>query len=400
VSTVSDVLAAPPLAPGSITTPPPARAVLLYLDALRTWREDLQRALASLDRRAAVSSTPDAFTGDLTLALSLAESIDRRTDELIATWDSGRVGPDELHAIAALIWSRLPDPLGNPSAFTLSEATTLASALEARLDARLDSDLIAGSGAADRIAPLRDTLSRCRTLSATLGRRAGEADRLAAELDIALQGEKGPVAVGADVRRIADAAEYLERDLIKETSLRATVEADAARLGARLRELHSIEAQVRADAERCRAKIADAPRLGVPDLDVIGPVPAVPDGAQEPGTWHAAQAELDAFRVRVDQVAAVLAEAGRRFTAPLAERAELRGLAEAYRAKAAAVGLVEEPALDRAFQELHGLLWRVPCDLVAARPLVARYGQAVQLAVAAVRDPSVRNDKTEIEADR
>ena len=176
-------LASPPTPPGSLTSPAPPRDVLHYLDELRRWRDDLRSALDALDRRTQVASTADAFTADLTLALSLSESIGRRTDELITTWDSGRVGDKELAQLAQLMWGRLPDALGNPSAFSLSEATTLAAALEARLAARLDADTIAGSGAADRIAPLRETLVRCHDLATTLERRVDEANALADQLD-------------------------------------------------------------------------------------------------------------------------------------------------------------------------------------------------------------------------
>ncbi|MCW2527854.1 MAG: hypothetical protein JWM76_2714 [Pseudonocardiales bacterium] len=380
MSVVTGPLAAPPAAPGSITSPPGARTFLLYLDSLSQWGTELRQALGSLDRRAAVSSTPDDFTADLVLALSLSESIERRTAELTTTWDSGRVGPNELAHIAQLIWSRLPDALGNPSAFTLSEATTLASALEARLAARLDADSIAGSGAADRIAPLRETLARCRILSQTLGRHGGEPDELMAELEGALAGTTGPAALGAEISRIADAAELLERDLIKETSLRSTVELTAARLTQRLTELQSLETRTRADAVLCREKIADAPNLAVPDVDALGPVPAIPDGSQAPGSWTAVRAELDTYSARVELVARALAEASRRFTAPLTERAELRGLADAYRAKSAAAGLIEDPALDQAYQRARAVLWSAPCDLAAATPLVEAYSQAVQAA--------------------
>jgi hypothetical protein len=389
-------LAAAPTAPGSLTTPAPPRVVLAFLDELRRWRDELKTVLGSLDRRAQVSSAPDTFTSDLTLALSLSESIDRRTNELIKVWDSGRVGDKELAQIAQLMWGRLPDPLGNPSAFSLSEATTLAAALEARLAARLDADTIAGSGAADRIGPLRETLARCRDLSATLGRRGGEAEALTEQLETALGGDAGPTALGKEVGRIADAAELLERDLIKETSLRASVARDAAALAARITELTATEASVRKTAERCRDKIAAPPRLAVPDVAALGRVPLIPDGPDEPGTWKAARAALDAYRSRLDQAAAALDEAGRRYAAPLTERAELRGLAEAYRAKAGAAGLAEDPTLGEGFEALRAVLWQAPCDLAAARPLVAAYGQAVQIAVGAIAvvEPPVRGDAT------
>ena len=375
-------LASPPTPPGSLTSPAPPRDVLHYLDELRRWRDDLRSALDALDRRTQVASTADAFTADLTLALSLSESIGRRTDELITTWDSGRVGDKELAHLAQLMWGRLPDALGNPSAFSLSEATTLAAALEARLAARLDADTIAGSGAADRIAPLRETLVRCHDLATTLERRVDEANALADQLETALASDGKTLA--AEFGRIADAAELLERDLIKETALRASVSRDAATLGDRIAQLTTTAAAVRETAQRCREKIADPPRLGVPDVEALGPVPPVPDGADVPGSWTAARAALDAYQARLQQAAAALAEAGRRFAATLAERAELRGLAQAYRAKAAAAGLIEDPGLDAQFTAARAELWRAPCDIAAARGLVETYGHAVQVAVGAI----------------
>lgn len=379
-------LAAPPSPPGSLINPPAAAEVMAFLDALRVWKDQLRASLASLDRRAQVATKPDSFTADLTLALSLWESIDRRNTELVAAWDSGRVLVKELAHVAQLLWGRLPDALGNPTAFSLGEATTLAAALEARLDARLDADTIAGSGAADRIGPLRETLVRCRKLAETLGRRGGEADQLAGRLESALASTDGPAAVGARVDAVADAAELLERDLIKETSLRAAVQAAAADVAARVAALGAVQAQVQASADRCRDKIVGPPRIAVPDASVLGPVPSIPSGPEEPGAWTAAAGRLAAYRARVDQVAAALAEAGRRFEAPLAERAELRGLLEAYRAKAGGAGLAEDPGLGELFEPARRVLWQAPCYLAGARPLVAAYERAVQMAVDGRRD--------------
>ncbi|HEY7047751.1 MAG TPA: hypothetical protein VH373_11065 [Jatrophihabitantaceae bacterium] len=375
-------LASPPTPPGSLTVPAAPRAVLAYLDELRRWRDDLRSALNALDRRAQVATDADAFTGDLTLALSLAESISRRTDELITTWDSGRVGDTELAQLAQLMWGRLPDALGNPTAFSLSEATTLAAALEARLAARLDADTIAGSGAADRLTPLRETLARCHDLAATLERRADDVDALATDLEKALATDAKTL--GAEVARIADAAEVLERDLIKELALRTSVSRDAALLTTRVAELTMTAAEVQETAQRCREKIADPPRLAVPVVTALGPVPPVPDGPDQPGTWTAARIALDEYQGRLDRADAALAEAGRRYAAPLTERAELRGLADAYRAKAGAAGLAEDPALDAQWGRLRDVLWQAPCDLAASRERLDEYSQAVQVAVGAV----------------
>lgn len=375
-------LAAPPTAPGSLTAPAGPRSVGRYLDETRRWRDDLKAVLGSLDERAQLSSAPDAFTGDLTLAMSLSESIDRRTEDLIRVWDGGRVGDAELAQIAQLTWGRLPDPLGNPTAFSLIEASTLVAALESRLAARLDADPIAGSGVADRIAPLRATLVRCRRLAATLGRDTGEVEQLSELLDSAL-GENGDAArVGPEVNRILDAADAIERDLITLTTLRASVARDAAELASRVAELTTRQTAANATAELCREKILCPPRLAVPNLAALGPIPPVPPEAAAPGTWSAAHSGLREYSDRLDRAAAALAEAHRRYAAPLAERAELRGLTEAYQAKAGAAGLAEDRTLDAEIAAVRSVLWQAPCDLETARPLVHTYGQAVQAAIA------------------
>lgn len=375
-------LAAPPTAPGSLTAPAGPRSVGRYLDETRRWRDDLKAVLGSLDERAQLSSAPDAFTGDLTLAMSLSESIDRRTEELIQVWDGGRVGDAELAQIAQLTWGRLPDPLGNLTAFSFVEAATLVAALESRLAARLDADPIARSGVADRIAPLRATLARCRRLAATLGRDTGDVEQLSEMLNSAL-GESGDAArVRHELNRILEAADAIERDLITLTTLRASVLRDTAELASRVAELTARQAAANVTAQLCREKILRPPRLAVPALAALGPIPSVPPDAAAPGTWSTAQAALRQYRNRLDRAAAALAEAHRRFAAPLAERAELRGLTEAYQAKAGAVGLAEDQMLDAELAAVRTVLWQAPCDLEAARPLVQTYGRTVQAAIA------------------
>jgi hypothetical protein len=220
-----------------------------------------------------------------------------------------------------------------------------------------------------------------------LARHSGDAEALADQLEVALGGDAGPAPLGREVARIVNAAEILERDLIKETSLRASVGRESASLAARIAELAAIEKQVRATAEKCRDKITAPPRLAVPDIAALGAVPPIPDGPDAPGTWKATQAALADYRERLERAAAALAEAGRRFSAPLTERAELRGLAEAYRSKAASAGLAEDSALGERFALLRDLLWRAPCDLAAARPRVAEYVREVQVATSAIAAP-------------
>ena len=73
-------------------------------------------------------------------------------------------------------------------------------------------------------------------------------------------------------------------------------------------------------------------------------------------------------------------------TALLARRDELRGLLDAYQIKAARLGAAEDSELSKLYDEAHGLLWTVPCDLVAAGAAVTRYQQAI-LALSGRRQP-------------
>ncbi|MFL6115112.1 MAG: hypothetical protein ACJ786_27760 [Catenulispora sp.] len=79
---------------------------------------------------------------------------------------------------------------------------------------------------------------------------------------------------------------------------------------------------------------------------------------------------LENARKRVDQV-----------RAPLARRDELRGLLEAYRARAARYGVAETPRLVAAYRAAREPLWSAPCDLAAAEYAVRGYQAAVGAAL-------------------
>jgi hypothetical protein len=63
---------------------------------------------------------------------------------------------------------------------------------------------------------------------------------------------------------------------------------------------------------------------------------------------------------------------------------ELRGLFDAYKAKAARLGVTEDPSLAARYDQARELLWTAPCDLTAAADAVNRFQQAA-LAVGAQR---------------
>ena len=374
-------LGPPPVAPGTLTAPAPPKAVLAYLDQLGRWVAALRDALDNLDASAQVAADPGAYTQDIVLAMSLWSSIDARRQELETTWDSGRVLENELAQIATLIWGRLRDPLGAPSAFTLPEACTLAAALQERLVAVLARDAVAGSGAAARIEPLRAALARCRLQATTLGVPVVRLDELAAELEALVKGSD-PKIIAAGVDAIDREVAITERDLIKEASERAGAAFQQSELRRRYDDLTAQAAAVDALARRCEEKIADAPRLGVPSIAVLGAPPPAANG-NDPAAWQISRRELAAYAAKLGRFGAAVAVARDRFAVPLQEREDLRGLLGSYRQRAAEKGLGEDAPLEDQYRAAHDVLWTAPCDLASARLLVAEYQRAVRVAVGA-----------------
>src|SRR5207237_464342 len=81
--------------------------------------------------------------------------------------------------------------------------------------------------------------------------------------------------------------------------------------------------------------------------------------------------------VRLRQDAQRHRDAERAATALLRRRDELRGLLDAYQAKAARLGAAEDIELAAHYRQASDLLWTAPCDLAAATAAVTRYQQAI-----------------------
>ena len=95
------------------------------------------------------------------------------------------------------------------------------------------------------------------------------------------------------------------------------------------------------------------------------------------GRWTRLASELDLLDRELSTATAACHEAERAAVAAMAKRDELRGLLGAYKAKAARLGAVEDPALAERHDQARDLLWTAPCDLSAAEAAVAGYQQAV-----------------------
>ncbi len=108
-------------------------------------------------------------------------------------------------------------------------------------------------------------------------------------------------------------------------------------------------------------------------MDRLGPPPAIDPAVP----WTAQRAGVSAYLERVERLERALAEAERRFQAPLTRRDEMRGLVQSFRDKAASTGGAEDEAIAPLYRAAADLLWSAPCDLDAAGATVQRYIDAV-----------------------
>src|SRR6516162_1138697 len=135
-----------------------------------------------------------------------------------------------------------------------------------------------------------------------------------------------------------------------------------------------------ADAARsaAAAKIAQnylpPPMPAAPDLDVrvatLGKLEAA-------GRWARLAAELDTIESEAAAATERYRDAERAAATLLDKRAELRGLLDAYQAKAARLGAAEDTELAMRYQQARDLLWTAPCDLAVAAAAVTHYQRAI-----------------------
>lgn len=415
VHTATAITPEPPGRIGSALSPEDA---LRYLEALGAWRDQRRAELDRLDE-AALAADADAeeattsagsragtageggrggtageggrdgtaaaggtastgLTGDVVLSMALWKAVADRHDLLVATWDSGRVGPAERERLSTLIWGRLdatldpqlarrPDVPSSSGALavSLAEAMRLSDALAASLRVRLaldpsDADLTS------RLRPLRAQLERVRDqLDAEPQDSRDLFSRKLTKLDERLSEMVGKAKRGADVGGLvgpleADAAR-VERDLIVGSATRFEAAKDARRAGELRAELEARGAAIRDLAARCVASVTPAPRLAVPDVGALGPVPS-------------SRADLDAYILRLATVSRALNLAQAAYATALDERDELRGRLEAYAVKASRATQGEtDDDLGELFRRAQEALRTEPSDMTRARALVAAH---------------------------
>jgi hypothetical protein len=316
---------------------------LAALSALLT--EPSVQLTADPSRPAPLAGRDLADTGRQELTLSAA----------IARMRPGFASVTEVISAAEQVWNELAGRLDAIGA-ELSRVTSLAAGTAG--GAGLADEAVTGNltAAQAELAGLRDTLNRD-PLSLWTGGTGVDVSGAAG-----LAGRVSAVAARVDeLARLRDQA----RDRIGELTA-AAARARAAREDA--------VAAWRRTADKISAGALPPPPDDLGDLS--GRLAGL-DALLTAGRWTRLGSELDLLERELAAETGKFIDSERAVVALMNKREELRGLLDAYRAKAARLGSVEDAALTERYDRARDLLWTAPCDLTAAAGAVAGYQQAV-----------------------
>ncbi|WP_238355293.1 hypothetical protein [Kribbella sandramycini] len=342
----------------------PAAELLPFLDALGRWRDRRKAELDELDQAALHAEDADALSADVVLSMAVWKAVSDRYELILVTWDSGRVGVKETERISTLIWGGLDTGgAGGSLAVSLPEACKLSDALASSLRAKLalepgDADLAA------RLRQLRAQVERIGDLvkqepAAVRNAALAQHHDLDRRLTDLVERNKRGADVGGLIGPFEIDAARSERDLIVGAATRQERAADVARARSLRGDLEAQGTAVRALADKAVAAVAPAPRLAVPDVTALGPVPNTP-------------AELEKYLTRLDAVRRALGQAQAAYGAALQRRDELSALLDAYRVKAARVAPNNED-LAEVYRRGRAVIESEPVDTIRLAALVAAY---------------------------
>ena len=382
-----------PVAPGALGERLDPAATQTYLADLDTWVRERKAQLDEVDAVALDSAASESLTGDLLLSMALWKAASDRLRLLLATWDGGRVGPTERERLSVLIWGRLDatvDPAlleraggssaGSALALSLPEACRLSDALLQQLRGRLALDPAADANAR-RLKDIRAQVERLRDQVAlepggVRGAVTRQVDELAARADVLAGKLSRGGDIGGLVGPLENEAARLERDLIVGGAQRREALDQVASAGELRADLQARGAALTALADRCVAEVDPAPRMAVPDVAALGPVPTT-------------LGELTAYRTRLDRVAAAMNLAHDSYTKALESRTNLLAQLDAAVVRAGAAGVGSDPDVVAAEASARAVLDRRPTPIDVARHLVAAH-QAWVARAGTVTTPPVR----------
>jgi hypothetical protein len=284
--------------------------------------------------------------------LTTGASTDLTLRAAVAEMKRAYADASSLCATAETIWNEIADGLQQAGA-SLDDAKRKSAGLA---DTGLaDTGLAGALTAADTsLGQLRDTLN---TDPLALWQH-GHTDTT--RLDRLRQQVTAAAARAAELARLRDGAGRRIAALTAAISAASAARQDAA-----------------AAQDRAAARIAGAAAQPLPDLTRLTSALAALADLQAAGRWTRLGTELDAMEKDIAAATERCREAERAASAQLDRRDELRGLLDAYKAKAAGLGAAENAELEAAYRQARDVLWTAPCDLAAAADAVTGYQRAV-----------------------
>jgi len=217
-----------------------------------------------------------------------------------------------------------------------------------------------------------------------LGREGAEVraelDRLRGLLNTDPLGDQVNPAAANRLRDRAAAVAARSADLAR---LRDGAQQRIAAVTAAAAAAHAAREDAAAACARAAAKITAVPAVPADRTDLTARIAAL-DSLLAAGRWTRLSSELDLLERELASATTDFRDTERAVAGLLGRRDELRGLLDAYKAKAGRLGAAEDPGLDARYDQARELLWTAPCDLNAAADAVSNFQQAV-LAIGAQR---------------
>ena len=301
--------------------------------------------------------------------------------------DASRVDELERLVLGESVWPTAPAAVAGPGPSSATTASMsprdLYGAMERALNA-VSTDIAAIEAAwTEGLARLEDMTARWQSLTAAASEVGEEVNP-----DLISGGElvrAAALAMGADPLSQAAVLDEADARLGRAQSRITEVAGRRDALTVRLESAHrSVDAVAERAAEGhaagllAREKVADPRGLqaalcaGVLDDERRGLRPwlARLTAAAERGAWREASAGLDEWERAVAAAMVAAQHVLDANKAPLALRAELRGRLDGLSAKAARLGLREDPVVDALRAQARAVLYSAPCDLQRADALV------------------------------
>jgi hypothetical protein len=242
----------------------------------------------------------------------------------------------------------------------------------------------------------RDAVPRLDALRARLAQAAATADTLGMPGDPELAAARAVVddvtaeatadPLGAEIDDADRLVERVEQRLSELARTRAGIGADMDAAAKQLDALAGLMAAGRGAREAAETRVVAPGGLVAPidpsELDTgdraLRPWLARIRAQAGAGAWPAAARGLEQWGEEAEALHARATAVAAANRAPLERRNDLRGLLDAFRAKAAVLGLAEDPALTARYRSAREALYAYRCDVRRAETLVRDYGRAIE----------------------